>query len=609
MKRPQLLLSSCLALALIAAIGTSQTASAAGFITDTIAPTTDLILPFGAVAVGKSSPVHTVTIKNPDPVKNMTVPPLQLPSGSAFILNPNGGNIPCGTGTILSPGASCTFTATFQPTAAVSSSELLIFSSETVEELIAFHNPVTGGISLFGVTSGTKIVDVTLPPTGVEDLNPSWSPGQGQIVFHRHDMVSRSNTILRVNLDGTGETFVANNGTTPAWSPDGQRIVYHNTGQNGGILQVDLNLNKVGEIGNVGTFNPRDPHWSPTGEELVFFFNNNSQPPGHHDIFRVNTDGKGLNLVVRDGGKTPVWSPDGLKIAYQEIPFSQNFIGGGISTINSAGGGTPLPLTTAKTGINDKNPSWSPDGTQIVFHRATETPATDELIVMDSTNGAMNTALTLPEGKTPAWSPSDQVSISFLGTGLAVNTNSPPTAPQLTLPTVNQMNVTVPVTFKWLSSSDPDGDPITYDLLVCPSAVFPTGTCVLKENVGLQSAQKPMTSAGIWLSGGSLLFGIAFSGRKQRRLTTKRMSSWGGFFLLTIMVIGLNACGGGGGGGGGTTITPGGGGAGTTGVGLTHTVENLAPGTSFTWQVTAKDGNGGATPSVARSFTTASIAP
>ena len=61
----------------------------------------------------------------------------------------------------------------------------------------------------------TKITD-----NAVDDSDPDWSPNGSQLTF------SRSNSIHRINPDGTGETPALATGITPAWSPDATRIVF-----------------------------------------------------------------------------------------------------------------------------------------------------------------------------------------------------------------------------------------------------------------------------------------------------------------------------------------------------------------------------------------------
>ncbi|MFP5362663.1 MAG: hypothetical protein ACLGI5_08025, partial [Thermoleophilia bacterium] len=163
------------------------------------------------------------------------------------------------------------------------------------------------------------------------------------------------------------------------------------------------------------------------------------------EIFQVNSDGTGETTLtsndVRDG--SPAYSPDGTKIAFEsqrhnvdgepantEIYVADNdgdLEGPDVErlTFNK---GELTGGTLNGIAATDFSPSWSPDGTEIVFHSGRETTFTDggtspvrdfEIYKMSATTGESvtpATRLTFNRGQDaiPSWSP-DGTKIAFQG--------------------------------------------------------------------------------------------------------------------------------------------------------------------------------------------------
>lgn len=73
-----------------------------------------------------------------------------------------------------------------------------------------------------------------------------------------------------------------------------------------------------------------------------------------HDIFRQFRDGTGQRQLTRDGtSRSPVWSPDGRRIAYVTRHR--------LATMGARGGDRRL------LGVNGSSPTWSPDGSRIAY--------------------------------------------------------------------------------------------------------------------------------------------------------------------------------------------------------------------------------------------------
>ena len=116
-------------------------------------------------------------------------------------------------------------------------------------------------------------------------------------------------------------------------------------------------------------------------------------------LYLMNPDGSGITPLAASSLALPDWSPDGSRIA-----FGCN---GEICVINADGSGLDQLTTNAVA----RHPSWSGDGTKLVFESARD--GNDEIYVMNA-DGSGQTNITNDPGsdREPAWSP-DGTKIAF----------------------------------------------------------------------------------------------------------------------------------------------------------------------------------------------------
>jgi len=174
--------------------------------------------------------------------------------------------------------------------------------------------------------------------------------------------VTNGEHIYLADADGLAITQLAV-GDWPAWSPDGQHLAYQRNGQ---IYVIETNGSNERWIA-VGTY----PAWSPDGRRIAF---TNSA-----GVAVMNADGSGVTTLIRHDFRTdtdsssdmgvgkPAWSPDGTRIAFEHLGDG-NIQPAQIFVMN-ADGTQPRRLTTSPNRVvyAESDPSWSPDGSKIVF--------------------------------------------------------------------------------------------------------------------------------------------------------------------------------------------------------------------------------------------------
>ena len=158
------------------------------------------------------------------------------------------------------------------------------------------------------------------------------------------------------------------------------------------------------ELVSANAIEDYEPAWSPDYKKIVFTSNRG----GSRNIFIANADMTGLmQLTSGLWAINPSFSPDGSKIVFATATLSGN---GDIWTKDLATGAT-RQLTTDPAA--DAGPKWSPDGTRIAFtsYRSGES----EVYIMnaDGTNQTRLTYCGVGCGQ-PDWSPNGK-SLAFDG--------------------------------------------------------------------------------------------------------------------------------------------------------------------------------------------------
>jgi Tol biopolymer transport system component len=228
-----------------------------------------------------------------------------------------------------------------------------------------------------------------LTDTSYRLRQPVWSPDGSKVLYSANgdgDWAAYS-----MDPDGSNVRKIPNTEgfDDAAWTNDNQIICYTGQPETGGRGLFTLNTNGTGRVRlPTGSDNDAYSTWSPIISRLTF----ESGRDGNSEIYVMNSDGSGLIRLTENPNldEWPSLSRDGTKIAYASgIEGDKD-----IWIVNSDG--SNRMQVTSDVAIGDAFPSWSPDGTHIVFTTNTE-------IFMINIDG---TGLTkIADGAQPSWSP------------------------------------------------------------------------------------------------------------------------------------------------------------------------------------------------------------
>jgi hypothetical protein len=263
--------------------------------------------------------------------------------------------------------------------------------SDTCHEFYEYPISVT-------VVAGS-VVDV---PLGVECLG---IPEEVYVAFKRGQFTAEPPVVNLAGLvDGETEpvqlTFHPAADWSPDWSPDGTRLAFSRDG----VIHVMSADGRELRSFEEGT----NPDWSPDGSRIAY--DNGSR------TFVFEPDGAVGRTFIGDG-TAPAWSPDGTRIAVDDL-VTQNQTD--IFTLSSSGGGRVNITDNAMRA--DREPSWSPDGSQMVFRRLNRRENTGyDIWIMDS-DGSDPVEVYAASGAdiNPEWLPDDRILFTPGTGGIAI---------------------------------------------------------------------------------------------------------------------------------------------------------------------------------------------
>jgi Tol biopolymer transport system component len=192
---------------------------------------------------------------------------------------------------------------------------------------IAFVSTRSGAAEIWLMNNdGSDPMQITDIPEGA--CQPRWSPNGAKIVFIspclRHQNSYPGANLFIINADGTGLVPLPSapgGDYDPSWSRDGLRIAFTSLRNGGvpGIYIIDLVDYSIISLVENETRAISQPAWAPNGKEIAYVNSDNR-------IWVMDDKGENRrNLTIGEGDYVingPSWSPDGSVVIYSQSVLS-----------------------------------------------------------------------------------------------------------------------------------------------------------------------------------------------------------------------------------------------------------------------------------------------
>ena len=236
-----------------------------------------------------------------------------------------------------------------------------------------------------------------------------WSPDSTKVAF-----IDEGGRLCLVDADSTNlSKLVEIPSYSISWSPDGRKIAAGCFDHD--IYTVDIDTGELKNLTNSPDIKESSPSWSPDSKKIAFVVYN----PPYCDIALVDADGSNQTTIASEHGicEELAWSPGGQEISYVWYPEEETGPEGICRDVClvSIRDGSKVNLTDSPK-YDDRDVSWSPDGTKIAF--SSRRQVIDMQIYVMNADGSQLNKLTAGESSAyfPSWSP-DSKRIIFTSSG------------------------------------------------------------------------------------------------------------------------------------------------------------------------------------------------
>lgn len=209
-----------------------------------------------------------------------------------------------------------------------------------------------------------------------------WSPDKSLIAYTSVD--SESSGIHVMNADGSGNRLLVDGAEEFSWSPYGDYLAYAHRAEDplamcAAIWIIDVTSSRrrmVAEAPGCEASELTELAWSPTGRHIAFVDGRDQGGvEAELDIYSADVATGELTRLTDATGvdRDPSWSPDGSFIVFESSrDHSQDHRGGGgcfrrTEIYRMRHDGSRQKRLSGNVGNPDCNPSWSPNGGRILW--------------------------------------------------------------------------------------------------------------------------------------------------------------------------------------------------------------------------------------------------